>query len=401
VPLAYLAVLVVAVAGTSAYLVRDLSGGTKIQTDRGQHVVIGGAVLPAAGALVPAYDLFSDPVFPTLDVGYAIERHATSAGVTEALARSEDGGHTWRLVGSFPFDSGYFEVQFVSISSGYAFGPAGLAVTHNGGATWTTGEALGGRLQRVAPIGADVWATYATCSGPPEQSTVCSVHLAVSRDSGVQWTSSRPPTPLSESYDGGDILARVDLDEAYLVSYGPTGGGLARTTDGGKSWRTLPDPCSNWPVVDLATPGPEDLWMICGGPSVAAGAACAKAVLQSSNGGRTWRTRAYTGYGPPDGPLGSSAPVGEIWYAGTLSQLATVNMSEAWIGVSGVGVLVTVNGGRDWQLADGMPDSGGRAGIGVTLDSPLGRRVHGWAIEFHQGVWRSNDAVHWQLVDGT
>ncbi len=393
-------VVVFGIAATATYVVRGHQPAPRLQAGSKSPGTLGGSGLPRPGALVPADDLYSDPVFPTLQVGYAIERHATAGGNSEELARSEDAGRTWHLVGPFPFANGYSQVQFVSIRSGYAFGPAGVAVTHDGGAHWAEGQALGGRLQRVVPIGDDVWATYAVCEGPPVASTLCSVHVAISTDGGIHWNQAATASPLTQSFDGGDVLARMDRDEAYVVSYGPSGGGLAHTVDDGARWTSLPDPCSAWDTVDIAAPKANVLWMICGGAPRAGGAASAKAVFQSYDGGRTWVPRAYTGFGPASGPLARRAPFGHLWFAGRLSQLATIDPTRAWIGVSGIGVLVTFDAGRDWALVKGMPRDATRdgvAGVGVTFDDPR----NGWAIEFRLGVWRTRDAVHWQLIDGT
>lgn len=349
---------------------------------------------------MPAYDLSSDPVFPTLSIGYAIESHDTSAGETEHLARSLDAGRRWYLVGaSFPFSDGYSEVQFVSVLTGYAFGPAGLAVTHDGGRVWREGAVLGGRLERVVPIGDNVWATYAVCNGPPEPTTPCRVRLAVSDDGGLRWHDAAKASPLTEATSGGDILARDTLDKAYVVSYGVTGGGLAVTDDSGRSWQELPDPCSAWRTVDLAVLAGGKDWMICGGAPALGGKASAKAVLRSYDYGAHWVLESSTGFGPPleDVPDDSQQVVGDLLYAGQLSQLATISPVRAWIGVSGVGVLVSSDSGKDWQLATGIRDDGHDGGVGVTFNDAL----HGWAIEFNEGVWHTSDATDWRLLDGS
>lgn len=384
-----------AAAGVGAYAIVASSSPAHLTT-RPNPAPHRGGPLPRAGAVVPAYDLWSDPVFPTLRIGYAIERHLTPAGPSEALARSEDGGRVWRLIGAFPFANGYSDVQFVSPQRGYAFGPAGVAVTDDGGRSFVAGKDLGGELERVVPIGADVWATYAVCHGPPVASTRCGVRLAVSHDGGLTFSPSPRRAPIEESFLGGDVLARVTLDEAYVVSYGPTGGGLARTADDGASWVRLPDPCSAWRTVDMAALWAGQLWMICGGTAVRHEDASAKAVFRSDDGGTRWTAVAYTGLGPERGPLASSPPFGELWYAGQLSELATISPERAWIGVDGVGVLVTLDGGRTWKHVLGMADDGMAAGVGVTFNDAR----HGWAIEFREGVYRTDDAIHWVLVDG-
>lgn len=379
-------------AGSVGYLIR---GTDSPPSQEGASQSPTSRPLPEAGEKVPAFDLASDPVFPTLSVGYAIERHETPAGSTEAIARTSDGGRSWRLGGSFPFANGYTNVQFTSSADGYAFGEAGVAITRDGGRAWRQGGAIDGRVQRLVPIGDDVWATYTVCAGPPEQTTFCRVHVAISRDGGLMWTRARR-LPLRQPYDGGNILARVTLTEAYIVSYGPRGGGLVVTKDAGREWATLPDPCAGWSVVDLAALWGGHLWMVCGGAPLAGGRSAAKAVFQSGDGGRTWQVRSYSGFGPASGPLAQSGPIGAIPFEGLLSQLATVSPSQAWIGVAGVGVLATVDGGRIWMVTRGVretaPDS-----VGVTFNDA----VHGWAIEFQQGVFRTSNGYDWTRIDGT
>ncbi len=394
--MAVVAAVAFVVAAAVGYLVTELGSRAHVDTGTGPAGSFEGS-LPASGALVPVYDLASDPVFPTLATGYAIERHTQAGVTTEQLARSEDGGRSWHLVGPFPFSNGYSQVQFSSAATGYAFGPAGLALTANGGSSWAEGPSFGGRLERLVPLGQDVWATYAVCHGPAEPATPCGVRLAVSLDGGRHWSLAAAPSGLAEAYNGGDILARVSLDEAYVVSYGATGGGgLALTTNDGTSWTPLPDPCSAWPRADLAAVGGGRLWMICGGRTVPGENVSAKAVFVSRDGGRHFTPVAYTGFGPTAGPLAGRTPFGQLAYAGQLSQLATISPGTAWIGVSGVGVLVTSDGGRVWTRAEGVVDTGSDSGVGVTFNDAY----HGWAIEFDEGVWRTVDGVHWRLIDG-
>ena len=64
--------------------------------------------------------------------------------------------------------------------------------------------------------------------------------------------------------------------------------------------------------------------------------------------------------------------------------------------MSGVGVLITSDDGKNWHLAEGLHDDGQDTGVGVTFNNA----DDGWAIEFHEAVWRTSDALHWQLIDG-
>lgn len=363
----------------------------------------GGKPLPTAGAYVPVYDLASDPVFPTLKDGFAIERHVTGGVASEHLAATDNSGRSWYLVGApFPFPSGYTGIQFTSTRTGYVFGPAGLAITDDGGLHWQS-VSLRGQPQRVIPVGLNVWATYTTCHGPPLGSTPCAVHLGVSHDGGLTWRSARAPSALAEPRSGGDILARVSLDAAYVLTYGSTGGAIAYTGDGGRTWSMRPDPCAAWRRAEMAAVSGSLLWLVCGGPPVLQGEASPKAVLRSLDGGHRWVLEASTGLGPPLGDAvhrsGSSGsrPVGSLLYAGQISQLATLSTESAWIGLAGVGVIVTTDGGKSWTLAQGMHDRSPSTPVGVTFDDPF----DGWALAFHAGVWHTTDGVHWHLVDGS
>jgi hypothetical protein len=132
--------------------------------------------------------------------------------------------------------------------------------------------------------------------------------------------------------------------------------------------------------------------MICGGPPVLGGKASAKVVLRSSDGGLHWTLQSSTGLGPPlVGVTGGEAPVGSILYAGQLSQLATISPERAWIGVAGVGVLASFDGGRRFKLA--LPIRGAKPTdpVGVTFDDA----EDGFALAFHEGVWGTRDARHW------
>jgi len=342
-------------------------------------------------AAVPAADLVSDPVFVTDNVGFALATTERNAQQVERLARSVDGGRNWYVTGGeFPVSGGFSTLEFLSDGEGFVFGAAGLVRTSDSGARWHQVEGLGGQLQKVIPIGQNVWATFISCTGAPDPSAPCPVEVAISTDGGTHFARVAAPG-IEEATDGGDILARVTETSAYLLSYGSSGGGLAYTADDGQHWVRLADPCAGPSLAeDLAAPEDSFLWLICGaGHPSALGEP--KSVYQSADGGRTWRLRATTGLTATE-----VAPVGEIPLSGSISQLATITRARAWLGLSGVGVVVTFDAGRTWKLATGLADIGPRSAVGVTFNNG----VDGWAVVFRHGVWRTTDAVHWRLVDG-
>jgi hypothetical protein len=359
----------------------------------------GGGGPLGGGVLVPAADLVSDPVFVTSDVGFALATTGHGALAVERLARSDDGGRTWHVTGSaFPVLGSFSTLQFISAEQGYIFGNAGLLVTSDGGKVWSQVQGLNGTLQRAIPVQNDVWATYTSCgSSPPGAEGSCAVGLAISTDGGRHWRDTTPPG-LKESRDGGDILARWSLDAAYVLSYGLTGGGLAYTPDDGLTWQHLPDPCSApFAREDLAAPPPAPgsktaIWLICGAITAPGAEGQPKLVFRSFDGARHWTLVASTGF-----TRLQPTPVGEIPLSGWVSQLATIDSTQAWLGLQGVGVIVTLDSGVTWTPAEGFPNAEPETEVGVTFNNGL----LGWAIVFRRGVWRTDDAVHWQLVDGT
>jgi hypothetical protein len=353
----------------------------------------------ALGAIVPAADLVSDPVFVNSTVGFALETAEHGNLAVERLARSEDGGRSWRVTGSpFPYPWGFSTLQFISPEKGYVFGNSGLLVTSDGGTSWQSVQGLNGTLQRAIPLGSNVWATYTSCgSSPPGGTGSCSVGLAISTDGGRRWHDTTP-TGLKEARDGGDILARWSLTSAYVLSYGVTGGGLAYTGDDGSTWTQLPDPCSGpYEREDLAAPPPpagyeSGMWLICGAITGPGQAGQPKVVYRSFDDAEHWSLMASTGF-----MRASASPVGQIPLSGWVSQLATITSTQAWLGIRGLGVIVTDDSGATWVPVEGLPTSEPDTEVGVTFNSG----ELGWAVVFRRGVWRTEDATKWQLMDGS
>ncbi|MFZ0170378.1 MAG: hypothetical protein WAL04_01730 [Acidimicrobiales bacterium] len=349
-----------------------------------------------SGALVPAADLVSDPVFVNSSVGFALETTQDGNLAIERLARSNDGGKTWRVTGSpFPVDWGFSTLQFISPQQGYIFGNSGLLDTSNGGRSWRQVTGLDGTLERAIPIGSNVWATYTTCPSPGVPGP-CSVGVAISLDDGNHWEDV-PPPGITEASDGGDVLARWSLNAAYVLSYGATGGGLVYTANDGHTWRRLADPCSG-PFLeeDLAAPPAaageaSALWLICGAITRPGEEGQPKLVYRSYDGAKHWTLVSSTGF-----TSAGATPLGQIPLSGWVSQLATINSTQAWLGIRDVGVIVSWDSGATWVPVQGIPDSEPNSEVGVTFNNS----ELGWAIVFRQGVWRTGDAVRWQLMDG-
>jgi len=388
--------------GTTALIVSSRHPATKLGVSTGPGGGSaggqGGGQL-SLGALVPAADLVSDPVFVNSTVGFALETAEHGNLAVERLARSADGGRTWHVTGSpFPYPWGFSTLQFISPEQGYVFGNSGLLVTSDGGTSWHPVQGLNGTLQRAIPLGSNVWATSTACgSSPPGGSASCSVGVAISTDGGSHW-GDVTPTGLKEAPDGGDILARWSLTSAYVLSYGVTGGGLAFTGDDGRTWEHLPDPCSApYEREDLAAPPPprgseSGLWLICGAITQLGAAGQPKVVYRSFDDAKHWALVASTGFMST-----AATPVGQIPLSGWVSQLATITSTQAWLGIRGLGVIVTGDSGATWAPVEGLSTSEPDTEVGVTFNSGL----LGWAVVFRRGVWRTADGTRWQLMDGS
>jgi hypothetical protein len=345
----------------------------------------------AVGALVRASQLYSDPVFVDASDGYALAR-GTGGAANERLATSSNGGSSWHVAGApFPVAGTFTTLLFTDALHGYVFGPAGLIVTSDGGEQWTQAP-LTGQVVRVLPAYGTVWAVGLACKAAPGLASNCPVTVAISHDNGKTWSYTRQDPPVGEGPNGGAGLGLVTASNAYVVTWGAASSGLAVTVDSGDTWTRLDDPCAvGWSIVDLVPLIDGDMWLICGGTPAAGGEV--KSVYRTQDGGSQWTLASSTGLAP-----GDDVPVGSIPYSGLVSQLATVDPLIAWLGVGGVGVLETLDGGRLWFVADGITGAGTADDVGVTfIRSPDGAIDDGWALGFGVALWRTTDAVHWRL----
>jgi photosystem II stability/assembly factor-like uncharacterized protein len=345
----------------------------------------------AVGALVAASLLYSDPVFVNSTNGFALAR-GTGGAASERLATSADAGATWHVAGApFPVAGDFTTLLFTDADHGYVFGPAGLIVTTDGGAHWTEAP-LTGQVVRVLPAYGTVWAVGLACQSAPGLASNCPVTVAISHDQGEKWSYTRAAPPVGEAPSGGAGLGLVDATNSYVVTWGADTSGLAVTFDSGEHWTKLDDPCSvtGWSIVDMVPLLDGDMWLICGGPPTLEGET--KSVYRTSDGGHHWTLVSSTGLTPA-----GALPTGSIPYSGLVSQLATVDPLIAWLGVGGVGVLQTRDGGRHWFEVSGIAGAERAAYMGVTfIRSPNGQIDDGWALGFGIGLWRTTDAVHWR-----
>jgi len=188
---------------------------------------------PAADVAMPEHLIVSS-------VAFWDEQHGLLAGTAECpgtcqpmLARTADGGKSWRLLA-------------------------------RGGASVRTLSVTGS---------ADVWADAGDCSNG------CRGWLLASHDGGATWAEVAGDGAEPSFVAGGTGWA-----------LGLTGANLRATHDGGHTWTALEQPCTGQPydARALSFPTAAKGWLLCSGQPGAGSQA--KAVYATTDGGKSWTT---------------------------------------------------------------------------------------------------------------
>jgi photosystem II stability/assembly factor-like uncharacterized protein len=158
----------------------------------------------------------------------------------------------------------------------------------------------------------------------------------------------RPAFPL-DGVDAVDDVAFVDRRNGWLATFDCAAAGvhLYRTSDGGRSWRSLGEPsghsCSAPGTTFLSFVDARHGWMEPVSPTGPVGA-----LDETTDGGRTWK---HVATGPAVGP-GRSLPC--------LAPIRFISVSTGWLGrcdEARGGVFSTGDGGRRWRRATiAVPD---------------------------------------------
>ncbi len=247
-----------------------------------------------SGAQYDIFFLSSDTGFVCGDPGLAVTR---------------DGGESW----SETIVSGNFRsITFSSRKIGHAVGNDGAYVrTTDGGKTWTPGDTrTENRLRAVAFASP----THGFAVG--DNGT-----MVYTENSGERW--QRFPTSFTKpgTSDPAVLTGICFIDQHTGFATG-TGGALYKTDDGGKTWRNRSP--GNQGIWDIAFPAPH------AGFASGAGARC----YMTEDSGETWVL------------LSLPAPSGQEW------SLWAIDFINEKVGVAvGGHIFFTNDGGRSWTLA--------------------------------------------------
>jgi photosystem II stability/assembly factor-like uncharacterized protein len=245
-------------------------------------------------------------------------------------------------------------------ASGPSDEPGRIWQTRDGGATWTAGELPGVTLRviTVIPGSGRAWAG-AACG---EDDSPCRPGIVASTDRGVTWEriSDEPVVSLSFA-DPAHGWAASPREPSITGPVGGVAGSLLATNDGGHTWSNRGNPCRSIGMapMTISFPDVQHGWIGCGGEGGLQSSA--KAVIETADGGRTWRVQSLV-----DLP-GGRASVGEITYGGYLTQIAMRSGGVGFASMSISGSFRTRDDGRVWTSAPPGSDDGGQIVSSVSL----------------------------------
>jgi len=329
-------------------------------------VVIAAVVLASCG---------SDPPEPSTGV----------AVLASGLVVTSDEGRSFRRA-SLPRTADRYEATVVVTSPGHLLAEVAGRIwrSTDSGGNWVAQHVVG-RVLEVAGRDGGAWAIVRPCGG----SQVCRLRLLSSFDEGQHWTAVTPP--VGSRFDNGSTGGALRLSFASAQSGVATmsGGTLAVTSDGGRTWTYRRSPCRDGQSIGGAGPN-AGLWIGCAGQSGAGNQA--KTLYRSDDGGRSFdrvvpandQSKHDRGDDPRDD---TGLPA-----AGYLESLVVTDARSAYATLERAGLAYTHDGGLHWTLA---PDllQGDLTGYGSP--TAIDRRT-AWA-PIRQGIYRTTDAGrHWK-----
>ncbi len=346
-------VILALILGLSAWVG---SGGLNSSTNR----VSGGRpthrVIPvlAIGTVMKASSVVGLKMF-TPSRGLAISTTWNAShqkAIQSYLTATKNAGDSWKIVGRLPMPMATPLMAFISPTEGYVAGyqqANSSFLTLNGGRTWTK-VAVKGLATALSVSGNSVWVIAGDCPLKYQQGPWCATYLNVLAPGDLKPTAIRPITvndpqlratiPKAPSTLAARFLARTGPQGALVVEGADGPNSILSTTDAGRSWRMVNNPCKSVFVGAAAAVTSSRWYLFC---SLDGGMQQGTNLLYETwNGGTNWTLLAQghiqganTG-GLTDGVMGNFATnsTGSVlWYA---------NIDGA--------INVSTDGGRNWLV---------------------------------------------------
>jgi photosystem II stability/assembly factor-like uncharacterized protein len=350
-----------------------------------RHTARAPASIPLAGSFLMDLTWVSD------QRGWALAAAPCSRVLCPRVAATRDGGRTWTALPvppglSISGGTEVSQIRFITTSVGYLFGPA-LYQTEDGGRTWRRVpsppvEALEASAGTVIRVVYD----HGGCPGP------CTRTVQETTPGSATWhTLLHIPWP--NAYGGVTAqVVRQGTSVIYLPVYANLARGYApavifRSTDGGRSWQRLTDPCGGGQALHDAD-----------GLAAAQGGFLAVLCLPVNGTGLTF-VRTSADYGSSWSPP-RPVPGGTRYYLSLIAAASPGHLVVATGAVGGSGpftyrLAVSADGGVSWSTAITGTMQISPQAPGATFLAFEDARVGRW-ISDAQHIWTTRDGgLHW------
>lgn len=258
-----------------------------------------------------------------------------------------------------------------------------LLVTANSGTTWTA-QSLPSPVLQIVKNGTWLWTL--SCPSPSAPGT-CSPVVERAPLTGGAWERLAAIPQVESGFLSSLNVVSSEVAVLVFSPHGDTAGTLVITTDEGESWDVQATPrgpgnlCTSYP--DLASANPSDWWLLCVGG--AAAGSSTKALMQTLDGGQTWRTVASVPSLVTPNPPGSLT-------LGEPAALAAGSSSDLWL--AGFNSLTeSSDGGVTWTRVPGVNGQGSSTGA-FDVWSPR----TAWMLAPGTGLWGTTDGSTWHAL---
>lgn len=313
--------------------------------------------LPQATGPAPTSFQPADFSFIGANFGWALGNDCGTAPCTAKVARTTNGGRTWHALPALggiktneESGNSVRAIRFGNQNDGWIFGPT-LHATHNGGQSWkqipTDGDVIA--LEQTKGT---TWLVVSSC-----QAGGCKLSLWTAPSSSDSFTM-RSVIPGTDANEKTYQLVRAGSTHGWLSGWGNGDSEILRTTDAGKTWKEIANPCKTQGNYRqrLSRYDTRNLWLVCA--SDAEADVQVSSVYHSTDSGSHWGSKNA-------GPKNASPTDLQAFGATQLGLLSTTD-----------GVMRTADGGITWRRV--VPPTGDfGTGKLETIDF-----TNGWALGF-------------------
>lgn len=316
-----------------------------------------------------------------------------AAVLASGLVVTSDEGRSFRRA-SLPRTADRSEAAVVVTSPGHLLAEVSGRIwrSTDSARTWVDKHVVG-RVLEVAGRDRGAWAIVRPCG----DAQVCRLRLLSSFDEGQHWTAVTPP--VGPRVDHGSTLGalRLSFASAQFGIATMSGGTLAVTSNGGRTWTYRRSPCRDGQSIGGAGSNMA-LWIGCASQPGAGNQA--KTLYRSDDGGLSF-DRVGPAYDRPehdraDDPRDENGQITTgLPGAGYLESLVVTDARSAYATLERAGLAYTHDGGLHWRLA---PDllQGDLTGYGPPTTTD---RRTAWEPIHQAGIYRTTDAGrHWKRV---